>query len=283
MGRFPPIGGTRYELAGTFNNIANLQTPEGRREEALLSHRRALKIREALVDADPRVVRYQSSMAGSYNAIAILQTSLGRPEDALQTFRQFRDQMQALLAADPMDTDARLWLSSAWHNSGSVLVRLGRPAEAVSAYRQAIEHKNRVLAERTKTKSRLHSLGNHYIGLTEAERALGQHARAAATLLEQRQIWENDADGLYSLACGLAQCVPPAANGLAGSPQERQAECQRYVDLALEALRQAVAAGYRDAAHIWRDAELAPLRSRKEFHALVGDLAFPTDPFARPS
>jgi hypothetical protein len=149
-------------------------------------------------------------------------------------------------------------------------VRLGRPAEAVSAYRQAIEHKNRVLAVGTTTKSRLHSLGNHYIGLAEAKLALGQHARAAATLLEQRQIWENDADGLYSLACGLAQCVLPAAKDLAGSPQKRQAECQRYVDLSLEALRQAVAAGYRDAAHIWRDADLAPLRSRKEIHALVG-------------
>ena len=111
---------------------------------------------------------------------------------------------------------------------------------------------------------------------------LGQHDRAAATLLEQQKIWENDAEGLYTLACGLAKCVPPTAKGPAGTRQTRQVECQRYLDDALEALRQAVAAGYRDGLRMRRDAELAPLHSRKEFQALVGDLAFPTDPFARP-
>jgi hypothetical protein len=50
----------------------------------------------------------------------------------------------------------------------------------------------------------------------------------------------------------------------------------------MDALRRAVAAGYRDASLMIRDADLRPLRSREDFRALAGDLGFPSDPFARP-
>ena len=49
---------------------------------------------------------------------------------------------------------------------------------------------------------------------------------------------------------------------------------------ALDVLRQAVAAGYKDAGALRRDACLVPLAARAEFQVLVGDLAFPADPFS---
>jgi serine/threonine-protein kinase len=278
----PSVTEYRFELAATFNDVANLERALGRRQEALRDHQRALEIRQALVAANPRFVRYQRAMAASFNAIGINQAELGRPEEALDTFRQLRDGMQMALAADPKNIDARIWLSNAWHNSGNVLVKVGRPAEAVPAFRQAIDQKRRVLADGPKLKSRIRSLGNHYLDLAEAERALGQASQAAATLWEHRALWDGDAAGLCKLARGLALCIPIAAKGqpepiTAGGPGG-----QKYGEWAMDALKRAVAAGYHDAAGIRDDADLGPVRERADFRALVQDLAFPDFPFAGP-
>jgi tetratricopeptide (TPR) repeat protein len=276
----PSVTDYRSNLSDTFNSIANIQRARGDRDEALRTHRHALEIREALVAANPRVVRYQNAMAGSYNAIAIIQTELGRLEDALRTFGQFRERMTKVLAGDPGNCDARVWLSSAWHNTGNVLVRLGRAAEAIPAFRQAIDQKGHALAAGPKTKSRLRSLGNHYFDLAEAQRVLNQPAEAARTLWEHRQIWDYDPDGQYRLACGMALCIRLVDRGHGRPNALQRAEGQNYGDKAMSALRQAVGAGFRDVARIQSDADLEPLRARDDFHALVGGLAFPSDPFA---
>lgn len=47
---------------------------------------------------------------------------------------------------------------------------------------------------------------------------------------------------------------------------------------AVEWLRKAVAAGYRDRAHLDADPDLAPLRGRPDFRALVGSLRYTAPP-----
>jgi hypothetical protein len=49
----------------------------------------------------------------------------------------------------------------------------------------------------------------------------------------------------------------------------------------MDALRRAIAAGYRDVNWMRRDPDLSPLRSRPDFQVLLLDVAFPADPFAR--
>jgi tetratricopeptide (TPR) repeat protein len=195
------------------------------------------------------------------------EAQLGRLEDSLRTFAQLRERMQNVLEDEPANHDARCWLSSAWHNMGDVLVHKGRPAEAVTAFQRAIEEKQRVLAEGPRTRELLRSLGNHYLEQAEAKCALGQRAEAASRLWEQRQLWDNDSEGLFKLAHGMALCIGPADD-------------QKYAEQAMEALWQAVALGFRDVSKIVNDTNLSPLRRPADFQALVADLAFPADPFA---
>jgi hypothetical protein len=49
---------------------------------------------------------------------------------------------------------------------------------------------------------------------------------------------------------------------------------------ALEALRQACAAGYANLTSFQTDTDLDPLRGRDEFRLLMMDLAIPAEPFA---
>ncbi len=69
--------------------------------------------------------------------------------------------------------------------------------------------------------------------------------------------------------------------GLAAKPgsgmtaAEGRAESHR----AMEWLRRAVAAGYRNLTILRTDTDLDPLRSRPDFQLLMMDLEFPDDPF----
>jgi hypothetical protein len=53
--------------------------------------------------------------------------------------------------------------------------------------------------------------------------------------------------------------------------------------LAVDVLRGAIAAGWRDAAHTSHDPDLIPLHDRNDFRRLLAELlevSFPADPFA---
>ena len=53
---------------------------------------------------------------------------------------------------------------------------------------------------------------------------------------------------------------------------KRQEVTRSYADRALATLRQAVQNGYKDAAHMKKDTDLDPLRSRPDFQKLLADL-----------
>ena len=82
---------------------------------------------------------------------------------------------------------------------------------------------------------------------------------------------------LYTMACELSFCMR-----LAGADDDEAASAQdRYARWAIDALRQAIAAGFRDFAHMRVDTDLDPLRNRQEFRLLLMDLAFPANPLAK--
>jgi len=63
----------------------------------------------------------------------------------------------------------------------------------------------------------------------------------------------------------------------------RQSDLRRQtVDDTIAMLREAVADGFRDAKKIRGEPAFEPIRSTREFRAIVSDLDFPRDPFARP-
>jgi serine/threonine-protein kinase len=278
----PSVAEHRFELAAVLNSLANIEHTAGRADAALRIHRQALELRESLVDANPRVVRYQYSMAASYNAIGEILCEVHRHDESIQTLERLKDRMQQALAVDPKNADARFWLSCAWNNIGDDLMCMGQPARRLSAMHAAVEHGDRALAEGPKSKSRMLFVGTVYLDLAAALRDLGRPAQAAATLWEHRALLEGDPDHLYRLACGLSQCVPLVARDRTVLTSEERAERGKYGDWALDALRQAIVAGYRDASRMSTDADLDPIRERDVFRDLVADLVFPSDPFAQP-
>ena len=82
----------------------------------------------------------------------------------------------------------------------------------------------------------------------------------------------------YNAACALAQCVPVVEKHTKLPENKRQELARSYADRALAMLGQAVAKGYKDAAHMKKDTDLDPLRSHPEFQELLKELDAKTKP-----
>ena len=70
----------------------------------------------------------------------------------------------------------------------------------------------------------------------------------------------------------LALCIPIVQKDDQAAAEERDEQAQFYGDEALKMLRDAVAKGYRNAAHMAKNSDLAPLRERDDFKKLLEDL-----------
>jgi hypothetical protein len=102
---------------------------------------------------------------------------------------------------------------------------------------------------------------------------LGRHARATAEADELARLAPGSGADLYDLACVFA--LSAAAVGAEPALHER------YAARAVGLLRQAAEKGYRNLAHLEKETDLDPIRDRPDYRALMMDLAFPADLFAR--
>ena len=87
-------------------------------------------------------------------------------------------------------------------------------------------------------------------------------------------MWEDqklsDAGSLYNAACFRAVTAGVFRAGAQSEDAAQQAAAE--ADRAMDWLKQAVAAGYKDAAHMKKDADLKPLRERDDFRELLEEL-----------
>src|SRR5207249_3779480 len=81
--------------------------------------------------------------------------------------------------------------------------------------------------------------------------------------------WDPPANA-YNAACALSLCIPivekqePAASA--------RAAAQFYGDQAMKMLKEAIARGWKDAAHMKKDTDLDPLRQREDFKTMLAEL-----------
>jgi tetratricopeptide (TPR) repeat protein len=192
-----------------------------------------------------------------------------------------RARFAALVQDNPDDIESRFLLGGTWNNSGNALVQLKRHEEAVASYREAVLQHRAAFEKSPSVLASREQLGNALGNLSEALLTLRRPAEAAALARELRALCPQDSDRLYAAARLLASCATLAATDRAAGPRPGPGQAGRLDDLdeAMDVLRQAVAAGFRDARRLSEDDALAPLRPRADFRALAVDVGFPADPF----
>jgi serine/threonine-protein kinase len=274
----------------------------GRLEEALTAFLEAQRLVKELAETAPNDREVQRDLAAGQLGLAFRLVKLGRREPEWAGIEDGIRRLKTLAHADPSDIGLQDLLVQFQHSYGSLLEEVGRSEKALAAYEEARPIIERVLREVNPSESKFqgHRAWNaELIGNFHRRRDAGSLAGRALTLARSGHPAEavkdyRDAiatlEGLeskfetkltldqYQLACDharLAQLAGAVDSGLSA------AEGPAELDRAMECLCAAVAAGFRDLAHIRTDPDLDPLRARTDFQLLMMDLAFPDEPFSK--
>jgi len=152
----------------------------------------------------------------------------------------------------------------------------GQRVEAERTYRQVQDMREKYFGGGDQLRGSRDSFYPAWIALAQLEIDSGQRQDARRSLQELRAFLEKlpqpDNEDLFKLACVRAQLSRLPGSDQAPLTAPEQAERRQYLAQAMDALRKAIAAGYRDLAELKTDTSLDPLRDRDDFHKLVAGL-----------
>jgi serine/threonine protein kinase len=231
--------------------------------------RKARDLLGALLVVQPADTELRYLLGISCFNLSQLEWLTSKPEEILALLRQACDNLEEVVRAQPNDQSTQTELVQALETLGSGLRRRGRRDEAAAVFQRAVDQQRLVSAKDSKDGAAHKLLGQLSRTLIQVQRERGRPADAVAAALAWREHSRGDADQLYQIASELAQCLPAPGKGQSQLTPGQTAEFQKYADHTLATLRQAVAAGFRNAYRLRTDSALSPLRSRAEFQTLL--------------
>jgi tetratricopeptide (TPR) repeat protein len=294
---FPAVPEYRRDLASSYNNLGGLLAGLGKRPEAEQQYRKALALREKLAADFPAVPECRRDLAVSYNNLGLLLAGLGKRAEAEQHYRQALALYEKLAADFPAVPEYHIHLGSTYGNFGNLIAAGSQPGKSLEHYAKAIRTLTAVYEQEPRLVQAKRFLRNSHMGRARAydrlhkyaealpdwdravalsppqeqpglraERALarlntGQVAEAIAEVVELMKLPGVPAPVLYNFACVYAVA--------SGKNADKK---QEYADRAMDLLRQAVKAGWKDAAHMKKDTDLDSLRGREDFKKLLQEL-----------
>jgi serine/threonine protein kinase/tetratricopeptide (TPR) repeat protein len=245
------IGPVHSDTLATMNNIAADYAALGQLDEALKRHKETLKLRQDNMGLDnPDTVWSMVNLADTY-------ADLNQYAEGLKNFERALEIQRDIIGPDHRDT---LWTMS---GVARCLVALDRSAEALPI----IEECCRLAAGRAvdpRLMPRVMSLRLRHFEKTKD----GAGCRQTAVMWEKLN--RVDAESLYQAACSRAVAAgvfrrTPDIDAIRLATEE--------ADRAMMWLRQAIAAGYANISQLLVDDDLAPLRGRVDYAALLWELA----------
>jgi serine/threonine protein kinase/Flp pilus assembly protein TadD len=295
--RFPAVPDYQQELAMTHNNLGNLLAKLGKRDEARGALEQSRDIRQKLAAQFPAMPDYQDGLANTHMNLGALLAKLGRRAEAQGEFEQARDIQQKLATQFPQVPEYRVKLGGAYGNLARLLREGGKPADSLPWFDKAIATLTAVYEKEPRDVTAKQFLSNDYCGRAIAFDDLHRHAEAvkdwdkaielspkleqagwrksrATSRLQAGQVAEAVAevaeltklDGWNTGQWYDFACVYAVASGKVADKK------QEYADRAMELLRKAVQAGYKDGAHMAKDTDLDPLRDREDFKKLLAEV-----------
>jgi tetratricopeptide (TPR) repeat protein len=247
--------------------IGALRFDAGEPTRALADYRQAEKVLETLARQNPSVPGYQADLADFYDQLAHVQETMAEPANAEQSYRRSREVWESLVAAHAGNSLYQSHLGATLNDLGHLREVQGRSQEALADYQEAGKHLRLAHARQPEEANIRQWLGTHYFNLARLQRELGRPAEAAAAAVARQKLWPGNGQEFYSLAGELAACAALSI--------DKPAERQQFSDEAMQALRQAIASGYRDADKLRSDKKLDPLRQRPDFQKLQAELLHP--------
>ncbi len=298
VAEFPAVPRYRNDLAGSHNNLGNVLIDLRQRPEAEEQFRSAAAIQEKLAADFPAVPDHLKALAVGHSNLGILLNELGKRPEAEVQYRKALAIQGKLVAEFPAVPQYRVDLGASYCNFGRLVRDGGQPAESLAWFEKAVRtlkavyeqehllvdarqflrnsHWNRAVAyDRLRKFTEAIKDWDKAIELSPVAEQPGLRAARAATRLQAGQV-----DGAVAEVDELTKNASwPAAYWynfarLCAVASGKSADKQReYADRAMDLLRNAVKAGWSDAAHMAKDTDLDAIRGREDFKKLIEKLA----------
>ncbi len=265
------------ELADAYNKTAVLDLIAGRKDRASASHRSALTILDTLVRLKPDDTEARLDLGRTLNNLGVaVNRDHRRPAEALALFERAFENTAEALALKPYDIQIGTTEATSARNLGLIYWELNRKQDAVAWLRKSNE-RLKVLSNDNPAipdlqlaffeSSRTLGLSLLALGAPDETSKLMRQARTAIERLPH-----TSAEDLFNLARVRAGCAALLEAEHSEPTDEEIEERRRDRDRAIDALRRALAAGFKDAARIQRADELTSLRGRSDYQLLMRDL-----------
>jgi tetratricopeptide (TPR) repeat protein len=281
----PRVTEYRRDLARVHLSAGALHYAANRLTEAQHSFDLAADAAEALVSAHPDVAEFQNDLADIHNNQGALFFARHQPLAALESWERSAALSTRLVAEHPSVVEWQNDLAGTLNNLGIVYRDAGRAEEASRSWGRAAEIRVRLAALHPNVPDYRRGLAEVFGALGGLERRRGRLDEAARSLRLAREAADTITDprpgDLYTFAYVDAQSAALVGRGRAKLTLAEESERQSLTDRAMATLRRAVKAGFGERKQLEQDVDLDPIRSRADFQALLLDLAFPADPFAR--
>jgi tetratricopeptide (TPR) repeat protein/tRNA A-37 threonylcarbamoyl transferase component Bud32 len=255
----------------------------GRPAEALASLRRGSELLQRLADLRPTEIRIQADLAKSFYHLGEVQglgsSAQGRDE-AIRSYRRAALLLEKLTLVAPNNPAHQHDLGGALHNLGQLHEKQGRRQEALTAFQQAAKHQGIAFRLNPKGPNYREWLSNHHYCAGRVLRDQDLLPEAVTAFLKFRELWPTEARLLYDVAREFALCAARVGQSRPVLGQAEKDERQRYADLALETVRQAVTHGFKDSRRLQTDKALDVLRPHPGFQKLLQEMQAQTRLFA---
>jgi tetratricopeptide (TPR) repeat protein len=256
----------------TYHNLGFLHRNSQEPKQAQANYEKALPIREQLAREHPEVLFYQEQLGRLSADLALGHQDSGRWDQARAAYEKPLKIFAQLSREHPEVPAYQQSLARTYGNLGLINANIRQAAQAREALEKALalftqlarDHPDMPEYREDETYARKELAGT----LLD----LGDHAGAAGAAGELARVASDPVGDAYKAAGFFARCVPLAEKDGKLPEVKRQELARSYGDRALEALRQAVAKGYKDAAHMQKDKDLDPLRGRDDFKKLLAEL-----------
>ncbi len=270
---FPNIGQYQNELAAVLEDIGNLESIQGRNEPARVAFERSISILEQLVKDNPSVQNYQRTLAMALNNIGTLQDSMNQKTAAIASYRRALQIYEKLAESNPTTPKYQRDLSTCHFNIGALQSEQNLPKEALESYLKATAILDHLVRDQPDQPEYRMALGIGLTNLGVLQSRSNQRDVAYQTQLRAREIREALATKYpraaelkhqlgathYNIACLLALKA-------AG---EKGDAAKSLADQAMESLKQADQCGFANWKLAAVDNDLAALRPRGDFQALI--------------
>ncbi|HVC93200.1 MAG TPA: tetratricopeptide repeat-containing protein kinase family protein, partial [Pirellulales bacterium] len=244
------LGADHPDTLLSMNNLAASYAALGRDPDAVKLYEDALLVLKVKIPDHVSTLYCMSNLGASYAA-------LGRYEDALKLREETVTLMKAKLGADHPKTLISM------SNVALSLAALDRAAEALPIVDECLRLAAGKVVDPSLIPGVLAVRMRHFAKCNDA-------AGCRATV----EMWEglkgDDAGSLYNAACfrAVTAAVIRAGDQSEGAANDAAAEADR----AMEWLKQAVAAGFKNVNHMKQDTDLEALRTREDFKQLIAEL-----------